>query len=97
MESKDLNKLDFNALVGSLFNYETILKTREGWPKARERNVALKASATSKDDSDEDDNESKDEDEQLDLYAKNIRKFKTMMQRRKREMKKGSRDKFHKT
>ena len=40
METNDLNTLDFNALIGSLVNYETILKSRGIIPKEEK---ALKA------------------------------------------------------
>ena len=33
MESKDLNSLEFSALVGSLINYEIVLRARRGRPK----------------------------------------------------------------
>ena len=90
IKSKDLNTLDFNALVGSFIDYEIILKTRGGRPKPKKKSVAFKAKASLKEESDE-------KDEKLPLYAKNMRKIKSMMLRRKREIKKGPRDDVRRT
>ena len=79
MESKDLNTLGFNALVGSLINYEIILKSRGGRPKPKEKNLAMKASLPQMDESDGELLEGEEEDEEMALYARNLRKLKNMM------------------
>ncbi|KAL6501171.1 hypothetical protein OROHE_025034 [Orobanche hederae] len=61
MESKYLNTLDFSALVGSLINYEIVLKSRNAKPKPKERTIALEASNSRKEEIlvyDDDDEES---------------------------------------
>ena len=83
MESKDLNTLEFSALIGSLINYEIVLKTRSSKVKPKEKNLAFKAKEIS---SDEEVSEDEDEDEQMAYYAKNYKKFKTLMRRRKKEL-----------
>lgn len=53
MELKQLNKLEFSALVGFLSNYEIVLKHREVKTKGKakknykDRNIALKAQSKS--------------------------------------------------
>ncbi|KAL6499818.1 hypothetical protein OROGR_027728 [Orobanche gracilis] len=37
MESKDLNTMEFSALIGSLINYEIVIKSRNTKPKPKER------------------------------------------------------------
>ena len=37
MESKDLNKMEFSALIGSLLNYEIVLKTISSKAKPKEK------------------------------------------------------------
>ena len=46
MESKDLNRLEFSALVGSLLNYEIVLKSRnlKNKPKEKAQGIAFKVS-----------------------------------------------------
>ncbi|KAL6521579.1 hypothetical protein OROGR_018148 [Orobanche gracilis] len=61
MESKDLNTLDFSALVGSLINYEIVLKSRNTKPDPKERTIALKAKSSRREEipiDDDDDEES---------------------------------------
>ncbi|KAJ8775053.1 hypothetical protein K2173_020057 [Erythroxylum novogranatense] len=77
MESKDLNHLEFNALVGSLINYEIILKSRGGRGKPQ-KSIAFKANTSSVDESDEELDEV-EEDEEL---AMNDDKKKYTMERR---------------
>ena len=86
MESKDLHTLGFNALVGSLINYEIILKSRGGRPKPKEKNLAMKVSLPQIDESDDDTLEGEEEDEEMALYARNLRKFKNLMNSRRREL-----------
>ena len=91
MESKDLNTLGFNALVGSLINYEIILKSRSGRPKPKEKNLAMKASLPQIDESDGELLEGEEEDEEMALYARNLRKLKNMMSSRRKELRFGER------
>ena len=42
-ESKDLNTMEFSALIGSLINYEIVLKSRSSKAKSKEKNLAFKA------------------------------------------------------
>ena len=53
MESNDLNTLDFNALVGSLINYEIVLKNRSSKAKPKENNLDFKAKEVISDDDEE--------------------------------------------
>ena len=74
MELKDLNKMEFSASIGSLINYEFVLKNRSSKAKPKEKNLAFKAKeAISNDQEEEEDYE---EDGEFGLYAKNIRRYK---------------------
>lgn len=81
MESKDLNTLEFSALIGSLINYEIVLKTRSSKAKPKEKNLAFKAKEIS---SDEEESDDEDENEQMAYYVK---KYK-FLRRRKKELNK---------
>ncbi|KAJ8766083.1 hypothetical protein K2173_020599 [Erythroxylum novogranatense] len=81
---KDLNHLEFNALVGSLINYEIILKSRGGRGKSQ-KSIALKANASSLDESDEEIDE-EEEDEEIAMYARNLRKLKGLLKNRRKEL-----------
>ena len=96
MESKDLNKMEFSALIGSLINYEIVLKNRSSKAKPKEKNLAFKAREIISDDEEEDEEDFED-DEELALYAKNIRRYKSLLQRRKRDMRKGAKDDYKKS
>ena len=37
MELKDLNKMEFSALVGSLINYEIVLRSKRAKSKSKEK------------------------------------------------------------
>ncbi|KAL6499603.1 hypothetical protein OROGR_027513 [Orobanche gracilis] len=89
MESKDLNTLDFSALVGSLINHEIVLKSRNGKPKPKEKTIALKAKTSRNEDS----LESVD-DEEAAFYAKNMNRFKNLYHNRQNEIKSGGSKKF---
>ena len=93
--SKDLNKMEFSALIGSLINYEIVLNNRSSKAKPKEKNLAFKAKEAISDDEKEE--EDYEEDEELTLYAKNIRRYKSLLQRRKRGMRKGTRDDYKKS
>ena len=85
MESKDLNKMEFSALIISQINYEIVLKSRSSKAKPKEKNLAFKAKEITS-----------EEEEELALYANNIRRYKSLLQRRKKDMKKGTRDEYKK-
>ena len=87
--------MEFSALMGSLINYEIVLKNRRSKAKPKEKNLAFKAKEAISDDEEEE--EDYEEDEELVLYAKNIRRNKSLLQRRKRDMKKGIRDDYKKS
>ena len=79
MESKDLNSLEFSALVGSLINYEIVLKSRDGRPKYGK---ALKASTHLQKDESEGET-SMDEEEKL--YIKRIATYKKLLKNKKNQ------------
>ena len=78
IESKDLNKMEFSALIGSLINYEIFLKNRSSKAKPKQKNLAFKAKEVISDDKEEEE-ENYEEDEELALYAKNIRRYKSLL------------------
>ncbi|KAJ8768804.1 hypothetical protein K2173_023708 [Erythroxylum novogranatense] len=95
MESKDLNHLEFNALVGSLINYEIILKSRGGRGKSQ-KSIALKVNISSLDESDEEIDEEED-DEEIAMYARKLKKFKGLLKNQRKELnggRNGERKKF---
>ena len=94
IELKDLNKMEFSALIGSFINYEIVLKNRSSKAKPKEKNLDFKAKEAISDGEEEEDDY--EEDEELALYAKNIRRHKFLLQRRKRDMKKETRDDYKK-
>ncbi|KAJ8748450.1 hypothetical protein K2173_003345 [Erythroxylum novogranatense] len=94
MKSKDLNHLEFNALVRSLINYEIILKSRGGRGKSQ-KSIALKANVSSLDESDEEIDE-EEEDEELAMYARNLRKFKGLLKNRRKELRGGRNEEIKK-
>ena len=98
MESKDLNKIEFSALISSLIKYEIVLKSRNSKVKPKEKNLAFKAKEVASDDEEEEEEEEDyEDDEELALYAKNIRRYKSLLQRKKREMRKGTKDDYKKS
>ncbi|KAL6584410.1 hypothetical protein OROMI_003699 [Orobanche minor] len=77
MESKDLNKLEFNALIGSLINYEILLKSRGSKSVPHAKFVAFRA-----DSNDDDEIMENEDDEEIVLYVKNMRRYKSLIQKR---------------
>ena len=92
METKDLNTLDYNALIGSLINYEIILRSRE---RLINEEKALKAQThiQSEKESGEKSSSGDEEDEELQYYSKALSKYKNLMRNKIRERERKARKK----
>ena len=77
--------------------YQGMGERERRMPQIKREECRVQNTGSLKEESDGEYEESDEEDEELALYAKNIWKFKLMMQKRKRDMKKGSRDDYQKT
>ncbi|MBN8156896.1 hypothetical protein J0J30_23115, partial [Vibrio vulnificus] len=71
-------------LIGSLLNYEIVIKSRglKIKPNEKAKGIALKASIEEYDEQDDE-----GEDEECAHYARNVRKYKTLLEARKRDLK----------
>lgn len=76
-DSKDLNLVQLNELVGNLKVYEVIMETDEelGNDKKRLKGVALKASEDYDSQSDEEEIKIRNEDDEFVMAVRNFRKF----------------------
>ena len=84
-ESKDLNSLEFSALVGSLINYEIKLQTRDGRAK---HGKALKASTHyQKEESQRETSLDEEEDEEVKFYPKRIGIYEKVVEEQKESTK----------
>ena len=85
MKYKDLNSLEFSALVRSLINYEIVLRLRDGRPK---HGKAVKPSTHfQKEESERELTSNEEEDEKAKYYSTRIATYKNLLKNKKNQQK----------